>query len=187
MLAGVTSSSRAGASRPDAPSAAAGRPAAVEAVRALARAARILERAAGDLGMPQYRVLSAIAAGEERASRVAERLELGRPAVSAAVDALCRDGLVERIESAGDQRAFDLTVTPEGWSRLDQVEDDMLQVLSDLCERAKARRRAAPGGGPPAPSRALSLGDIASLGPAIDELLAERQAQRQAQRRTAAT
>jgi DNA-binding MarR family transcriptional regulator len=51
-----------------------------------------------ELNMVHYRVLSAIASGEDRASRVAERLELGRPAISAAVDALCRAGYLVRGE-----------------------------------------------------------------------------------------
>jgi DNA-binding MarR family transcriptional regulator len=133
----------------------------VEGVRALARAARLLERAAGDLGMAQYRVLSAVASGDERASRVAERLGLGRPTVSAAVDSLCRDGLLRRTEVAGDQRAYHLEVTPAGRVLLQQVEERMVLVLRDLVARTGNRRAA---------------GALASLGPAIDELQRERRA-----------
>jgi DNA-binding MarR family transcriptional regulator len=132
----------------------------LEAVRSLARAARLLERASGELSLAHYRVLSSIAAGEERASRVAERCGLGRPTVSAAVDALCRAGLVARSEAHGDHRAFDLVVTPSGTALLDRVESGMVGLLHDLCARAGAGREV--------------VSALASLGPAIDAIGAER-------------
>ena len=77
----------------------------VAAVRAVARLARVLERASGDLSMAHYRVLAAVADGDERASRVAARLALGKPTISASVDALCRRGLLTREDVVHDQRA----------------------------------------------------------------------------------
>ncbi len=135
----------------------------VDAVRTLARLARLLEKATGPLGMAQYRVLSAIAAGDERASRVAERLGLGRPAISAAVDALCREGLLERRGSPGDQRAIDLVLTPGGRDELARVEACMVRALSDVVARAKD------------PSVTSAL---AALGPALEALHRERHAGR---------
>jgi DNA-binding MarR family transcriptional regulator len=133
---------------------------AVDAVRALARAARVLERASNELSMPHYRVLSAIAAGEERASRVAERLELGRPAISSAVDALCRGGLLVRAEVQRDQRAVDLHLTPEGFALLERVEAKMVRVIDELCDATPNGRRV--------------IDALASLGPAVDEMYANR-------------
>jgi DNA-binding MarR family transcriptional regulator len=132
----------------------------VAAVRAGARLARMLERASGDLGLPHYRVLSAIADGEGRASRVAERLALGRPTVSAAVDALCRQGLLERNEAAGDQRAIDLRVTAAGTARLEEVESRLVRTLGDLCGRI--------------PEGTALLEGLAALGPALDGAAGER-------------
>lgn len=137
--------------------------AAVEAVRSVARVARILERASGELGLAHYRVLSAIAAGEDRASRVAERFELGRPTVSAAVDALRRAGLIERTEVAKDQRAFALRLTQSGWETLERVEAEMVRVLGDLCRRLPS---AGPAGDP--------LDVLAALGDALDARARER-------------
>jgi DNA-binding MarR family transcriptional regulator len=105
------------------------------AVRGFARAVRILERASRELSMPHYRVLASVSAGEERASRVAERLELGRPAISSAVEALCAHGFMERREVEGDQRAVDLRVTPEGVAVLERVEHEMTEALRALCAR----------------------------------------------------
>jgi DNA-binding MarR family transcriptional regulator len=132
----------------------------VEAVRSLARTARLLERASGDLGLAHYRVLSAIAAGDDRASRVAERFELGRPTISAAVDALCRAGLIERTVVATDQRGFALRLTERGRDTLASVETTMVDVVEDLCRRL------------PSPSAVVTA--VAALGGALDARGRER-------------
>src|ERR1700749_2620929 len=86
----------------------------VRAIRALARIARLLERSSGDLNLAHYRVLSAIAEGSERASRVADRRTRGRPTVSAAVESLTKRGLITREDVAEDRRATTLALTPAG-------------------------------------------------------------------------
>src|ERR1700760_355914 len=86
----------------------------VGAIRALARMARLLERSSGNLNLAHYRVLSAIAEGDERASGVAARLGLGKPTVSAAVESLTKRGLLLREDAEGDRRATTLTLTPAG-------------------------------------------------------------------------
>jgi DNA-binding MarR family transcriptional regulator len=106
-----------------------------EAVRALARVSRVLERASGELSMAHYRVLSAVASGDERASRLAARLAVGKPAISAAVDALCHRRLLSRSGVAGDQRASCLRLTAEGASLLARVEQQMSEKLSALARR----------------------------------------------------
>jgi DNA-binding MarR family transcriptional regulator len=135
-----------------------------EAVRALARAARLLERGSKELGMAHYRVLSAVAGGEDRASRVAEQLELGRPTVSSAVDALCRDGLLDRDQVAGDQRAVSLRLTPAGVDVLRRAEEEMVQRFEDLCARV--------------PSEIPVVDALIWLGSALDQRQAERLARR---------
>ena len=63
-------------------------------VLAVARLARFLERACTDLTLAQYRVLALVADGERHASRVATALALGKPTVSASVEALAERGLL---------------------------------------------------------------------------------------------
>lgn len=138
------------------------------AVRGFARAVRILERASGELSMPHYRVLASVAAGEERASRVAERLELGRPAISSAVDALCAHGFMERREVSGDQRAVDLRVTPEGAGVLERVEHEMTEALGALCARVDDSERL--------------IAALATLDGAVDAMYAAKRAARGAPR-----
>ena len=106
----------------------------VSAVRALARAARLLEHASGDLPLSQYRVLSAVAGGDARASRIAQRLALGKPAVSNAVDALCQRGLLDRADD-DDQRVVALVLTASGKRQLAAVERDMSRWLDGVLAR----------------------------------------------------
>src|ERR1700678_4177691 len=94
----------------------------IEAARGLARASSVLERASDELSLAHYRVLSAVASGQERASHVAARLALGRPTVSAAVDSLSKRGLLDRLSVDGDHRVAVLRLTAEGEELLVRVE-----------------------------------------------------------------
>ena len=104
----------------------------VDAVRSLARLSRLIERSCPDLSLAHYRVLAAVADGDERASRVAQRLALGKPTVSANVDALCRRGLLLRGDVADDQRAVALRLTPDGERVLAGAEAAMAARLADV-------------------------------------------------------
>jgi DNA-binding MarR family transcriptional regulator len=111
-----------------------------EAVRALARLSRLMERAVSDegLSLAHFRVLAAVAEGEIRASHVARRLALGKPTVTASVDALCRRGLLERHDIEDDQRVAALHLTADGRRVLDGAERAMterLQVVLRHTER----------------------------------------------------
>lgn len=134
----------------------------VTAIQAVARLSRLLERASGELSLPHYRVLSAIAAGDERASRVADRLALGKPAISTAVDALCRRGLLARGAVEGDQRAAALSLTDDGAAALTTSERAMIRRLDEVVDRT------------PYPDRVRE--SLAWLAEALDELMSERRA-----------
>jgi DNA-binding MarR family transcriptional regulator len=138
------------------------KPVPVEAVRALARVSRLLERASGELSLPHYRVLAAVAGGDERASRVARRLALGKPTISASVDALCRRGLLTRESEAGDLRAVTLQLTPAGTAALHEVEAAMLERLRAVLDCT-----------PPGADVAAAL---VRLGVGLDRLAAARMA-----------
>ena len=129
-------------------------------MRALARASRLLERASDELSLGHYRVLAAVAAGEERASRVASGLALGKPTVSAAVESLCERGLVARARVDADQRASSLCLTAAGELLLARVEAEMVGRLEGLCERT--------------PNAERVLESLVWLGAALDQARAER-------------
>jgi DNA-binding MarR family transcriptional regulator len=107
----------------------------VQAVRALARASRIVERASDDLSFADYRVMAAIQSGEERATRLADRLALGKPAVSASVESLSKRGLIVRGKVEGDNRAVALSVSEEGRELFTRMEARMARQLELLSER----------------------------------------------------
>jgi DNA-binding MarR family transcriptional regulator len=136
----------------------------IEAVRALARASSVLERSSTELNLAHYRVLSAVASGEERASHVAAKLALGRPAISAAVESLTQRGLLTRFEVDGDQRVAGLRLTPDGERLLAEVETEMRERLRDLCRRT--------------PDGDELLRALVWLGRALDERRADRWAER---------
>jgi DNA-binding MarR family transcriptional regulator len=138
----------------------------LQAVRALARATRVLERASGELSLAHYRVLSAVASGDERASRVANRLAIGKPTVSAAVDALVQRGLLVRSGVDGDQRVAALHLTAEGTALLSRVETEMIRRIDDLCART--------------PDGDQLMQSLVWLGAAIDDMQAQRAAERRA-------
>jgi DNA-binding MarR family transcriptional regulator len=119
-----------------------------------------MERASGGLSLAHFRVLSAGAAGDERASRVAARLALGKPTVSASVEALCSRGLLVRSGVAGDQRAVQLTLTQAGTHLLEEVEEAMTSALEGLATRTGLRDDL--------------IGSLVALGAAIDQAVAER-------------
>lgn len=135
-----------------------------QTVRALTRLTRLVERAAGEVSLAHYRVLSAIADGDERASRLAAHLALGKPTISASVDALTRKGLITREGVPGDQRASSLRLTDAGRATLAAVESEMAAALRQISERAPEVRAA--------------LAALTVLGGAIDRLRGEWQATR---------
>ena len=140
----------------------------VQAVRALARLARALERSSGDLNLAHYRVLAAVADGDERASRVAERLALGKPTVSAAVESLCKRGLLARAVADDDRRAATLSPTPAGEAALAEVEEVMVGRIDEILRRTDD---------PDAVVDALG-----QVGVALDEIAADRAAHRATKR-----
>ncbi len=110
------------------------------AVRALALAARSLERAAGELTLAQYRVLAFVAAGHERSSIVAQGLALAKPTVTATVDWLVERGMLTREAVAGDRRSARLAMTPGGAHALRDAERSMGERLEQVLEHARDRK-----------------------------------------------
>jgi DNA-binding MarR family transcriptional regulator len=94
-----------------------------------------MERAAAPLSLADYRALAAILSGEERASRLAERLAVGKPSISATVESLARRGLISRERVEGDQRAVALTVTPAGRATYEQAQERMAVRLQEVVAR----------------------------------------------------
>jgi DNA-binding MarR family transcriptional regulator len=107
----------------------------LDAVRAIARLSRIVNPASSDLSSADYRAMSIINLGEERASRLAARLVLGKPTISATIDSLAKRGLLLRGDVPGDSRATALSLSDEGVALLDLIEGRMARQLELLAER----------------------------------------------------
>jgi DNA-binding MarR family transcriptional regulator len=127
----------------------------------------VLERASGDLSLSHYRVLAMVAAGDGRASRLAGRLALGKPAISAAVESLVSRGLLLRSDADPDRRAIQLRITAPGRAALTAAESSMSDELDDLLRHA--------------PNPAAVLAAVRDLSLALDR----RQAARESKRRPA--
>ncbi len=132
----------------------------IEAVRALVRVSRVLERACDELSLADYRVLTAIDSGEARASRLAARLALGKPAVSATVESLHRRGLVVRSTVETDNRATALALSAEGDAVLARTEAEMVRRITMLA------------GSTPDPARVVET--LTWLGGAVDAAMLAR-------------
>jgi DNA-binding MarR family transcriptional regulator len=91
-----------------------------------ARYARLVERLGGDMAAAkaqgqQRELLAAVGATEPATlNQVAARVKRGAPAVSRAVDALVRAGLVDRQPDPGNRRRLALRLTPEVLEHLDR-------------------------------------------------------------------
>jgi DNA-binding MarR family transcriptional regulator len=129
-----------------------------EAVRALSRLSRIVERASDELSSADYRVMSAIAGGEARASRMASRLLLGKPAISSTVESLSKRGLIIKSTVEGDNRATQLALSEEGAEVFARMEARMVRQLELLAERT--------------PSASQVVESIGWLGVVIEESMA---------------
>jgi long-chain acyl-CoA synthetase len=105
-------------------------------VRTLTRLARMLERDAGDLSLPQFRVLALVDEGGERASQLADRLAVAKPTITAVVDGLVERGYLKRTADCDDRRATKITLTAAGKKALYEAEHAMHAHLHALLAHA---------------------------------------------------
>jgi len=129
-------------------------------VRTLIRLARMLERGAGELSLPQLRVLALVDEGGERASHLADMLAVAKPTITAVVDGLVERGYVRRTADCDDRRATKITLTAAGRKALSNAEHAMHARLHEVIARADD---------PAAVDRALE-----DLGVALDRARADR-------------
>lgn len=104
------------------------------AVLTLMRMHRALERIDAGLTPQQYRILKLAGAGGERSARLAERLAVARPTLTATADALVALGYAEREAEAGDRRVVRLRLTPAGRAAVDRADAAYTGWLTPLLE-----------------------------------------------------
>jgi DNA-binding MarR family transcriptional regulator len=132
----------------------------ISAVLTVLRITRVLERIDAGISPQQYRILKLIGLGGERSARLAERLAVARPTLTATADSLVAAGLVCREAEPGDRRVVRLHLTAAGqaaieradaafgeWfgslldhtGRRDQIVADLLKLDESMTERRRAR------------------------------------------------
>jgi DNA-binding MarR family transcriptional regulator len=107
----------------------------------VARLARLFEVNSGDeLSLAQYRTLGTLLDGGQRASRLAERLAVPKPTLTALVDSLVARGLLVREEISGDRRGVQLSITPEGRTAHENASRLLTATFDDVLDRAPDSR-----------------------------------------------
>jgi DNA-binding MarR family transcriptional regulator len=129
------------------------------AVLTVMRLFRALERVDTGLTPQQYRILKLAGAGGERSARLAERLAVAKPTLTATADGLVAAGYAIREAEAGDRRVVRLCLTAAGRAALERADaayagwlgpllgatGDMagvLEAISSLDSAMDERRRA---------------------------------------------
>jgi DNA-binding MarR family transcriptional regulator len=97
-------------------------PAAQAAVLTVMRLFRALERVDTGLTAQQYRILKLAGAGGERSARLAERLAVAKPTLTATADGLVAAGYAHREAEAGDRRVVRLCLTAAGRAALERAD-----------------------------------------------------------------
>lgn len=107
----------------------------LRAVRVLARLQRMLEFANAGLTVPQYRMLVVLSEGGERSARLAQRLAVRKPTLTALADGLIAAGYAERSSEPGDRRIVRLQLTDAGRAALARADEAYLDALAPLLGR----------------------------------------------------
>lgn len=97
--------------------------------------ARVLERTQAPLTTSQFRIMRRAAAGGERAARLAERLAVRKPTLTAIADGLVAAGFLLREADSTDRRVVRLELTASGREALAETErvyaDRFAELLDD--------------------------------------------------------
>lgn len=157
--------------------------AAVDALLTILRISRVLERIEAGVSPQQYRMLKLIGEGGERSARLADKLAVARPTLTATADSLVAAGLAYREAEPGDRRVVRLRLTAAGQAAVaradgayaewfgelldqtgqrDQIVADLLRLDTAMTERRRARAAAAAAGEPDAAERAANPGPQAA-------------------------
>src|SRR5580693_3101844 len=103
-----------------------------QAVMAIFRLFRGLECVDTGLTPAQYRIMKLAGAGGERSTRLAQRLAVAKPTLTALADGLVAAGYASRTAEPGDRRVVRLTLTEAGQAALDRADAAYAAWLTGL-------------------------------------------------------
>jgi DNA-binding MarR family transcriptional regulator len=93
-----------------------------QAIMVILRLFRGLECVDAGLTPSQYRIMKLAGAGGERSTRLAQRLAVAKPTLTATADGLVAAGYACRAAEPGDRRVVRLSLTPAGRAALDRAD-----------------------------------------------------------------
>jgi len=157
-----------------------------QVVMILLRLFRALERVDTDLTPQQYRILKLAGAGGERSAKLAERLAVAKPTLTATADGLVAAGYARRDPEPGDRRVVRLCLTQSGHEAVDRADAaytrwldqllaetgepdqvlDALAVLNRAMDEVRRARAATPAAGTAGPETPPPARRIIGAGPA---------------------
>ena len=108
----------------------------LSAVEATLWLARVLERTEAPLTTSQFRIMRRAAAGGERAARLADRLAVRKPTLTALADGLVAAGYLVREADKADRRAVRLHLTAAGERALAETEQIYIEKFTTLLDDA---------------------------------------------------
>jgi DNA-binding MarR family transcriptional regulator len=102
------------------------------AILVILRLNRGLDCVDAGLTPAQYRIMKLAGAGGERSTRLAQRLAVAKPTLTALADGLVTAGYARRTAEPGDRRVVRLTLTEAGRAALDRADAAYAAWLADL-------------------------------------------------------
>lgn len=103
-----------------------------QAILAILRLNRSLDCVDAGLTPAQYRIMKLASAGGERSTRLAQRLAVAKPTLTALADGLVAAGYASRCAEPGDRRVVRLTLTEAGRAALDRADRAYTAWLAGL-------------------------------------------------------
>ena len=105
-----------------------------QAIMVILRLFRGLEGVDTGLTPSQYRIMKLAGAGGERSTRLAQRLAVAKPTLTATADGLVAAGYASRAAEPGDRRVVRLSLTPAGRAALDRADAAYSAWLGQLLD-----------------------------------------------------
>lgn len=105
-----------------------------QAIMVILRLFRGLECVDTGLTPSQYRIMKLAGAGGERSTRLAQRLAVAKPTLTATADGLVAAGYACRAAEPGDRRVVRLSLTPAGRAALDRADTAYADWLGQLLD-----------------------------------------------------
>jgi DNA-binding MarR family transcriptional regulator len=113
----------------------------IGALLAVLRITRVLERIDAGISPQQYRMLKLIGLGGERSARLAERLAVAKPTLTATADSLVAAGLACREAEPGDRRVVRLHLTQAGRAAAQQADAAYASWFGSLLDHTGRREQ----------------------------------------------